>query len=68
MNKPLSEMSLEELWQLFPIQLVEHRTCWENWYRMEKNHLLHILPDQLKFITLAVRRSMAYGQNQLLIF
>jgi GrpB-like predicted nucleotidyltransferase (UPF0157 family) len=41
-------MSLEELWQLFPIQLVEHQTCWENWYRKEKDKLLHILPGTIK--------------------
>lgn len=48
MNKTLSEMSLEELWQLFPIQLVEHQTCWENWYRIEKDSLLSILPGTSK--------------------
>jgi len=33
MGKPLSEMTLRELWELFPIQLVEHRECWDGWYR-----------------------------------
>ena len=27
MEKKLSEMNLEELWQLFPIVLAEHRAC-----------------------------------------
>lgn len=28
-------MTLEELWQLFPIVLTEHRECWAEWYREE---------------------------------
>jgi GrpB-like predicted nucleotidyltransferase (UPF0157 family) len=48
MSKPLSEMSLEELWQLFPIQLVEHQPCWENWYQIEKGHLMPSLPATAK--------------------
>lgn len=35
MGKPLSEMSLEELWQLFPIFLTEHKACWADWYNEE---------------------------------
>lgn len=30
MGKKLSEMSLEELWQLFPIFLTEHQACWKD--------------------------------------
>ena len=30
--KPLSEMSLEELWELFPIFLVEHNEKWAKDY------------------------------------
>ncbi len=44
MGKKLSEMSLEELWQLFPIYLVEHKAYWKEWYTEEevfvKNTLL----------------------------
>ena len=32
MGKKLSEMTLEELWQLFPIYLTEHQSCWQEWY------------------------------------
>lgn len=32
MSKKLSEMSVEELWQLFPIYLTEHQECWGEWY------------------------------------
>jgi GrpB-like predicted nucleotidyltransferase (UPF0157 family) len=35
MAKPLSEMSLQELWQLFPIFLTEHQQQWEGWFEEE---------------------------------
>lgn len=31
----LEETSLEELWQLFPIFLVEHNPLWKVWYEEE---------------------------------
>ena len=43
--KALSEMSLTELWQLFPILLTEHQECWQLWYEEEKNALLKLLPQ-----------------------
>lgn len=43
MIKKLEEMSLEELWQLFPIFLVEHRSEWKDWYESEKTNLKTIL-------------------------
>ena len=46
MRKRLSEMSLEELWQLFPIILTEHQDEWEVWYREEEEALAQILPVQ----------------------
>lgn len=48
MRKPLSEMTLKELWELFPIQLTEHQACWEKWYQIEKSLLLSGLPDSVK--------------------
>ena len=37
MRKKLSEMTLEELWELFPISLVEHKDSWKDSYcEMEK--------------------------------
>lgn len=48
MGKDLSDMSLEELWQLFPIQLVEHQAYWEDWYQSEKFRLLSLLPPTAK--------------------
>lgn len=44
MKKKLSEMTLEELWQLFPIFLTEHRNCWEEWYLEEERFLKSALP------------------------
>lgn len=44
MAKKLSEMSLEELWTLFPIILKEHQSCWKDWYREEEKFLRERLP------------------------
>ncbi len=44
MGKELSEMTLEELWQLFPIFLTQHQDYWEQWYLEEKNRILCFLP------------------------
>ena len=44
MGKPLSEMTLEELWELFPILLAEHRPEWGEWYREESSRLAKALP------------------------
>ncbi|MCI1931154.1 MAG: GrpB family protein [Clostridia bacterium] len=40
MEKELSEMTLEELWELFPIILKEHNPEYKNWYEIEKKELL----------------------------
>ena len=45
MGKKLSEMSLEELWQLFPIILTEHQDHWKEWYSEEESLLKNILPQ-----------------------
>lgn len=45
MKKKLSEMILEELWQLFPIFLTEHQSCWKEWYFEEALLLKKILPQ-----------------------
>lgn len=44
MSKKLSEMTLEELWQLFPIFLTEHQTCWKEWFAEEEAILKKLLP------------------------
>lgn len=44
-NKKPSEMSLTELWELFPVILAEHRTEWSAWFAEEKSALMPLLPD-----------------------
>ena len=41
--KELKDMSLEELWQLFPVVLKEHNSDYALWYDEERRELLHIL-------------------------
>ena len=43
--RSLNEMTLEELWELFPIQLERHNPMWANWYESEKHRLTQLLPD-----------------------
>ena len=45
MGKPLSEMTLEELWELFPIILEEHNERWKDLYNEEESRLLTFLPE-----------------------
>jgi len=40
MRKDLSEMTLRELWQLFPIILKEHNPQYKEWYESEKTKIL----------------------------
>lgn len=44
-HKELSELSPEELWQLFPIILTAHRDCWTEWYGEEAEILRNSLPE-----------------------
>ena len=43
MSPTLEEMSLEELWQLFPIFLREYQDEWKDWYAEERLRLLSFL-------------------------
>ena len=45
MGKKLSEMTLEELWQLFPIILTAHNECWAKYYEEEAAKLKRLLPQ-----------------------
>lgn len=49
MGKKLSEMTLEELWELFPIMLTEHKDCWAKWYQEEVENLKRILPKDTAY-------------------
>lgn len=48
-NKKLSEMTLEELWELFPIVLTQHNSDWSDWYKEEIQELKKILPSETKY-------------------
>lgn len=43
--KELSEMSIEELWELFPIFLTDHKEEWEVWYEEESSAIKKVLSD-----------------------
>ena len=45
MSPSLEEMSLEELWQLFPIFLREHDAAWKDLYEAERLRLLSFMPE-----------------------
>lgn len=47
MGKSLSEMTIEELWQLFPITLTEHQGFWSKWYEEERELLRSLLPHDV---------------------
>lgn len=45
MRKALSEMTLKELWELFPVFLVPHNDRWAKYYDEMNNFLCNILSD-----------------------
>lgn len=45
-SKKLSEMTLEELWQLFPIFLEKPQEQWKQWYKEEWKVLSDLLPKE----------------------
>lgn len=49
MTNKLEDMSLEELWQLFPIVLTEHNSQWAEWYCDEVDYLKNILPSDVEY-------------------
>lgn len=52
MGKKLSEMSLEELWQLFPIYLTEYKYSWKDQYENEERNLRSVFePMSIKRIS-----------------
>jgi prolyl-tRNA editing enzyme YbaK/EbsC (Cys-tRNA(Pro) deacylase)/GrpB-like predicted nucleotidyltransferase (UPF0157 family)/catechol 2,3-dioxygenase-like lactoylglutathione lyase family enzyme len=46
--KSLSEMTLQELWALFPIRLEQHQTYWKDWYLEEEALLKAFLPGSVR--------------------
>lgn len=49
MRKKLAEMTLQELWQLFPIRLTSHKPYWTDWYTAEVQSLKRLLPSDAKY-------------------
>ncbi|WP_086347775.1 GrpB family protein [Candidatus Enterococcus clewellii] len=49
MGKDLSEMTLEELWQLFPISLVKEKEVWQEWYEEIVQELSVLLPNDASY-------------------
>lgn len=45
-KKDLSEMTLEELWQLFPIILSEHKDYWRGWFEEEKESITALFSSE----------------------
>lgn len=45
MKKDLKDMSLEELWELFPIELTPHNEHWAEWAEEEIEYLSTLLSD-----------------------
>lgn len=45
MGRELSDMTLEELWELFPIILTEHNKEWAVWYAEEEKRLRGLLAE-----------------------
>ena len=43
MDKELSEMTLEELWEMFPIFLVEHDDKWNEYYKEIESTITYLL-------------------------
>ncbi len=46
MKRSLSEMTNEELWQLFPVILQDHRDEWIQWYEEERLELTRLIGEQ----------------------
>ena len=46
MKKSLSEMSIAELWQLFPIKLSPYNPLWKNWYLEEEKLITHVIENK----------------------
>lgn len=49
MANKLEDMSLEELWQLFPIILTEHNSHWVEWYSDEVECLKKLLTSDVEY-------------------
>lgn len=46
MEKTLSEMTLQELWKLFPILLKDHNPSYKEWYSIERDEIAKALGEE----------------------
>mgnify|MGYP000936301342 FL=1 len=60
-ENPLLKMSLQDLWQLFPINLTQHNPLWKEWYEEEKSFLQQRLPSD-KVLRISHIGSTAIGE------
>lgn len=67
-KKKLSEMTLQELWQLIPIFLTEHRDCWEQWFREKQAELAPLLPPGSSISHIGSTAVRGSGPSPLWIF
>ncbi len=63
MKNNLSEMTLEELWQLFPIFLTEHKNCWKDYYREMEDRIRSEL-SEIQIVRISHIGSTAIGNIQ----
>ena len=71
MNKSLSEMTLNELWELFPVILSEHKTYWSDWYVTGEKTDRNISADTRMLRIRSCGKHCGFpvsGQSSLLIF
>lgn len=47
MTKALKDMTLKELWEIFPIVLVPHQDVWTDWFNEEKTFLQQLFPNAI---------------------
>ena len=69
MRKELSEMTLEELWDLFPIFLVQHDVRWSEYFKEIEDMIADLLTSYpIKRIShIEVQRYRKYGLKTLLM-
>lgn len=61
--KKLTELPLDELWQLFPITLTAHQEYWADWYKEEAELLTEELPCIERINHIGAQPSKEYGQS-----
>ena len=63
----LTELSLEELWTLFPIILKKHNPNYKDWYEEEKQRIIrHVKPENIvpvSYTQLDVYKRQSFGSD-----